>query len=179
STLRSHVRPLPGGVQIEADTGATSFKTCTMGFNAIRAGVSGFVTNSHCTTTRGGSNGTDFHQPDDPWWTERNKVGDEIADPNYFTEGACPANRRCRFSDSAFIDYSIARGSNIARTTGRNNGSLTISSTNPRLTIVGEMSSWIDGSELDKIGRTTGWTFGAVNGTCQNVNVTDTDIMLL
>lgn len=178
STLRSHVRPLPGGVQIEADIGAFSFKTCTIGFNAIRAGVGGFVTNSHCTATRGGSSGTDFHQPDDPWWTEGNKVGDEIADPGYFTGGSCPSDRRCRFSDSAFIDYSIARGSNIARTTGRNNGSLTISSSNPRLTIVGVTSSWIDGSELDKVGRTTGWTFGAVNGTCQNINVSDADVTL-
>jgi hypothetical protein len=178
STLRDHVRPMPGGVQVEADTGVFSYKICTMGFNAIRAGVSGFVTNSRCTATQGGSTGTDFHQPDDPWWTEGNKVGDEIADPGYFTGGSCPANRRCRFSDSAFVDYTTARGSNIARTVGWNTGSLTISSTNPRLTIVGEMSSWIDGCELDKIGRTTGWAFGTVNGTCQNINVAGTDVTL-
>jgi hypothetical protein len=39
-------------------------------------------------------------------------------------------------------------------------------------------SSWTDGSELDKVGRTTGWTFGAVNDTCQNINVTDADVTL-
>ncbi len=106
-------------------------------------------------------------------------MGDEIADPEFFTGGLCPVGRRCRFSDSAFVDYSIARGSAIARTTGWNTGSLEISSTNPRLAIVGEISAWVDGSELDKIGRTTGWTYGRVNGTCQNTHVTDTDITLL
>lgn len=178
ATLRSKLRSMPGGVQIEADTGWLSYKICTMGFNAIRSNVNGFVTCSHCTTTQGGSDGTDFHQPDDPWWTERNKVGDEIADPQYFTGGVCPSGRRCRYSDSAFVDYSVTRGKDIARTTGWNNGSLTISSSSTRLSIVGETSEWIDGSELDKIGRTTGWTYGQVNGTCQNINVADTNITL-
>jgi hypothetical protein len=178
ATLRSKIRSMPGGVQIEADTGVWSNSKCTMGFNAIRSNVNGFVTNSHCTATQGGSDGTDFHQPDDPWWTEGNKVGDEIADPQYFTGGNCPSGRRCRYSDSAFIDYTVRRGMDIARTTGWNNGSLTISSSSPRLRIVGETSSWIDGSELDKIGRTTGWTYGRVNGTCQNMNPKDTNITL-
>ncbi|MFN2385041.1 MAG: hypothetical protein ABR576_01920 [Thermoanaerobaculia bacterium] len=177
STLRDKVRPMPGAVQVEADTGVFAYKICTMGFNAIRTGVAGFVTNSHCTTAQGGSNGTDFHQPNDPLLSG-NHVGDEIADPGYFTGGACPSGRRCRFSDSAFIDYTVARGSHIARTTGWNNGLLTISSPNSRLLIVGEMSSWVAGSDLDKIGRTTGWTFGLVNGTCQNTNVAGTDITL-
>lgn len=177
ASLRDKFRPMPGGVQVEADTGIFAFKICTMGFNATRGSVSGFVTNSHCTTNQGGSNGTDFHQPNDPLFSG-NHVGDEIADPNYFTGGNCPSGRRCRFSDSAFIDYTITRGSNIARTTGWNNGSLTISSTRPRLTIVGELTSWVHGSDLDKIGRTTGWTFGLVSGTCQTTNVSGTDVTL-
>jgi hypothetical protein len=177
ATLRSKFRSMPGGVQVEADTGVFAFKICTMGFNAIRSNVNGFVTNSHCTETQGDSEGTDFHQPDDPLFSG-NKVGDEIADPTYSTGGACPSGRRCRFSDSAFIDYTISRGKDIARTTGWNNGSLTVSSSSPRLTIVGETSSWIDGSELDKIGRTTGWTYGRVNGTCQTINVEDSNVTL-
>jgi hypothetical protein len=179
TSLRDKFRKVPGGVQIEADTGWFSYNICTMGLNAIRSGVDGFITNSHCTTTQGGSEGTDFHQPDDPWSTEGNKIGDEIADPAYFTGGACPSGRKCRYSDSAFIDYTISRGRDIARTTGWNNGSLTLSNSSPRLTIVGEAFSWVDGGELDKIGRTTGWTYGRVNGTCQNINVADTNITLL
>ncbi len=177
ATLRSKFRSMPGGVQVEADTGVFAFNICTMGFNAIRSGINGFVTNSHCTDTQGGSESTDFHQPDDPLFSG-NKVGDEIADPTYSTGGACPSGRRCRFSDSAFIDYTISRGRNIARTTGWNTGSLTVNSSNPRLTIVGETSNWVDGSELDKIGRTTGWTYGRVNGTCQTINVADSNVTL-
>lgn len=184
ASLRDNHRPMPGAVQVAGDVGWFSYNICTMGFNAIRSNVNGFVTNSHCTTTQGGSEGTDFHQPDESWWSEfwggsDKKVGDEIADPGYFTGGVCPSGRRCRYSDSAFIDYTVSRGRDIARTTGWNNGSLTISSSSPRLTIVGEMSSWVDGSELDKIGRTTGWTYGRVNGTCQNTNVAGTNITLL
>ena len=178
ATLRSHVRPMPGGVQTEADVGVFANKICTMGFNAIRAGVVGFVTNSHCTTTRGGSNGTDFHQPDDPLFSEGNKVGDEIADPAHLTGGGCRAGRRCRFSDSAFIDYTISRGSNIARPVIWNTGTLEINSATPRLNIVAEITSFVDGSELDKVGRTTGWAYGNVGGTCQNTNVADTNITL-
>jgi hypothetical protein len=164
ATLRDRFRPLPGGVQIEGDAGAFAFLTCTMGFNAIRSGVNGFVTNSHCTKNQGGSEGTDFHQPDDPLFSEGNKVGDEIADPQYFTGAPCPAGRRCRLSDSAFIDYTVARGRNIARTTDRNNGSVTLSTSPHRLSIIGETSGWADGVEMDKIGRTTGWTSGRLNG---------------
>ena len=31
---------------------------CTYGFNATRGGIAGFVTNSHCTTKQGGTEGT-------------------------------------------------------------------------------------------------------------------------
>lgn len=77
------------------------------------------------------------------------------------------------------IDYTVARGKDIARTTGWNNQSLTINAGDPRLRIAGETSTWIDGSGLDKIGRTTGWTYGRVNGTCRNINIINTNITLL
>ena len=181
-SLRDKFRPVPGGVQVEADTCWFYYNICTMGFNALRGSIKGFVTNSHCTKTMGSSQGTDFHQPDDPWWHERNKVGDEIDDPAFFTGGDCPTDSRCRYSDSAFIKYSAydaRRGKDIARTTGWNNGSLTIDSNRPILRIVGEASTLIDGSYLDKIGRTTGWTYGRVNGTCLRIHVYGTDITLL
>jgi hypothetical protein len=57
ATLRDERRPVQGGVQIEADTGIFSSKICTLGFNAFRSNVKGFVTNSHCTDTQGGSEG--------------------------------------------------------------------------------------------------------------------------
>jgi hypothetical protein len=179
ATLRDRVRPVPGGVHVEADVGVFALKECTMGFNAIRFGVSGFVTNSHCTETQGGSEGTDFHQPDDPVFSEGNKVGDEIVDPPYFTGEPCPPGRRCRYSDSAFVAYSIPRGTGIARTTGVNTGSVMIDGINQRLSIVAEGGSWATGDQLDKVGRATGWTSGVVMGTCLTIPVKDTDITLL
>lgn len=89
-------------MQVEADTGVFSYKICTLDFNAIRSKIYGYVTNSHCITTQGGSDNMDFHRTDDAWWTEGNKVGDGIADPQYFTGGVCPSGRRCRYSDSAY-----------------------------------------------------------------------------
>jgi hypothetical protein len=177
ATLRDERRPVQGGVQIEADTGIFSSKICTLGFNAFRNNVKGFVTNSHCTENQGGSDGTDFHQPTDPLFGS-NKIGDEIADPPYFTGGICPAGRRCRFSDSAFVDYSevLSGGARIVRTTGT--GSLTIHSTNPTFLVISETATPVDGTILDKVGRTTGWTSGRVSATCLTTNVADTNITL-
>ncbi len=181
ANLRDRQRPVQGGVQVESDTAVFGYLLCTMGFNAHRSGTRGFVTNSHCTTDQGGSEGTDFHQPDDPLFSEGNKIGDEIADPLYFTGGVCPSGRRCRYSDSAFVEYDSfsLRGTRITRTTGWNNGSITINSSNPFFSIIGEIPIPIVGTELDKVGRTTGWTYGQLGETCINTNVFDTDITML
>jgi len=180
TTTRSKCRPVDGGFQIEADTGIFSYGICTMGFNAIRSDVWGFVTNSHCTKNQGGSEGTDFHQPNDPLLTESNKIGDEIADPQFFTGGACPSSRKCRYSDSAFVDYiGMRRGrEGIARTRSRA-GSITIDSPKSRFWITSETATPIQGTILNKVGRTTGWTYGKVIMTCMNINIASTNITLL
>lgn len=178
-TLRSFVRPLEGGLQINF-----SNFVCTLGFIAIRAGVQGFVTNSHCTNIQGGVQSTVYHQPIASGTA--NRIGVETVDPTYFTGGSCPAGRRCRFSDSAFARVphpsgpavSISRGF-IARPTSVNTGALTISHTTPRFRIVGETSFPVVGETLNKVGRSTGWTRGAVSFTCVNTNVSGTNITQL
>jgi hypothetical protein len=179
ATLRDKRRPVQGGLQIEADTGVFAFKICTMGFNARRNNQDGFVTNSHCTATRGIVQGTDFHQPDDPLFSEGNKIGEEVADPPFFTGGVCPVGRKCRFSDSAFVRYRSTdfRGRAISRPD--RNQSITISSSTPTFQILGETAVPVAGSILHKVGRTTGWATGAVTGTCITTNVADTDVTLL
>ncbi|MGH9244581.1 MAG: hypothetical protein ACRD29_09750 [Acidimicrobiales bacterium] len=47
--LRDHYRPLHGGQQIVNEAA----RICSLGFNAIRNGIGGFVTNSHCTRVFG------------------------------------------------------------------------------------------------------------------------------
>ena len=110
----------------------------------------------------------------------------EVADPVYVRGGAgCPKGKKCRYSDAARAAY--ANGTNqalglIARTSGANNGSLDI---------VGSFSITADdctgsnqtggclavGTVVNKVGRTTGWTSGAITNTCVNTGVQGTIIV--
>jgi hypothetical protein len=170
-TLRDANRPIRAGLQINFGN-----FLCTIGFNT---GTS-FITNSHCTNTQGGVEATRYYQP---LSTSSAQIATEAADPTYFTGGACPANRRCRYSDASRALYlsgvSFEHG-RIARTTSRgtSTGSLTINSTSPYFTITGEGSAVV-GTQVNKIGRTSGWTYGNVTNTCINVNVSGTNITQL
>lgn len=184
ATLRETQRPVIGGLQIKFKENLLVTATCTLGFIANRAGVTGMVTNSHCTKTQGGVEKTNYHQATPSGTT--NRIGQETVDPAYMTGGRCPEGRKCRYSDAAFAkiphpsgpSVQTARGF-IARTTGFNNNSLTIDPAKPRFRIVAETSSPFVGQILNKVGRTTGWTQGAVSSTCINADVSDSDITML
>jgi hypothetical protein len=175
--LRNRRRPLVGGLQINF-----SSWICTLGVIAIRQGVQGFVTNSHCTNIQGGVEGTVYHQPLASGIT--NRVGLEIADPRYFTGWPCPSGRRCRYSDSAFVRVphpsgpatSVNRGY-IARTPY---GSYTWDGIS-RYRITSELLSGspLVGTPVTKVGRTTGRTSGTVTRACVSINVLNTNITLL
>ena len=171
ASLRDRVRPIPGGVEV------ANFKSCTLGFNVFRAGVFGFVTNSHCTSQQGGVEETRFYQ--NYLASGGELVGVEVADPDYFSGGDCPEGRRCRFSDSSFVRYdaaSLGDYGKLARAVSRGQytGSLDIPAKTPRFTINGR-TTVARGKPVNKIGRTSGWTFGNVVFTCADVNVAATD----
>jgi hypothetical protein len=171
ANLRNQFRPIPGGVEV------ANFKSCTLGFNAYREGVLGFVTNSHCTSQQGGVEGTRFYQ--NHLADGGGFVGVEVADPDYNSGGDCPAGRRCRFSDSSFIAYEgagLGDYGKLARAVSRGQytGSLEIPAKTPRFNINGRATS-VKGKPLNKIGRTSGWTFGNVVFTCAHINVAETD----
>lgn len=174
ATLRERVRPVPGSMQIRF-----SNFVCTLGFNADREGVVGFVTNSHCSDDQGSTTGTVYLQPNTP---EDNRIGEELLDPPYIRGlDNCPQGRVCRYSDSLFAGYDAAGDqemAKIARTTGPNNGSLDIDDANPRFTITATGSSVV-GEVVNKIGRTTGWTQGEVLATCVDVSVAGSNITQL
>jgi len=176
-TLRSRVRPLQGGLQINFGN-----FVCTLGFLAVRSGVQGMVTNSHCTNIQGGVENTIYHQASASGTT--NRIALEIRDPAYFTGSGCPAGRRCRYSDTSFARIPHPSGPSvtinqgyIARTTALN--SLVINHSAPRFRIVSETAFPVTGQVLNKMGRTTGWSQGSVGATCANVNVSGTNITLL
>ena len=99
ATLRGSVRPVVAGVQINFP----GF-LCSLGFNATRQGVAGFVTASHCTNTQGGVESTPYWQPTQT--AKPVQIATETVDPTYKTTLAgCPSGRRCRRSDAAFAKY--------------------------------------------------------------------------
>ena len=146
---------------------------------AVRNGVNGYVTNSHCTATQGGVQGTVEHQPIASGTT--NRVGIEIADPTYFTGSGCPAGRRCRRSDSSFIQVPHPSGPAVTTALGTVArpavGSFTWNGVDT-FTITGE-SAPVVGQAITKVGRTTGRTTGTIQQTCAIFNVSGSTITQL
>jgi hypothetical protein len=171
--LRSRHRPTVGGIQIH-----WSQYVCTLGFNVDHAGGRSFITNSHCTDQQGTTGTTEYHQPLRS--VDAVRIAVEAHDPAYFRGGACPRGRVCRYSDASRALYEGGTGSSrgvIAKTTGVNNGSLTVDGS---FTITAQSNSGTSFSgTIHKVGRTTGWTSGTVSNTCATVNVAGSNITLL
>lgn len=153
---------IQGGWQI-----GTGDVWCTLGFSARAAGNDVFVTNSHCTDVPATPDGTDFGQP-----TVSSYVGSETSDPSAFS---CSHIFPCRHSDAALIDAAAPIDfGKIVRTTERlcgenSHASLLVDHSSPTLTITTRNGHVFENQTLDKIGRTTGWTCGAVESTCDDV----------
>lgn len=196
ATLRDKVRPAPGGMQIQffASPASPLVNVCTLGFNAVSGGVNSFITNSHCTNVQGGLTlPTDYYQSTRGGVipSADNYLGFEVDDPDYFTGGVCPLGRRCRYSDAARVQYgagqvfslgTVARAAfrNDLLVSGDNDATvLAIDPLTPTWRIAGEQTNPVLGQWLNKTGRTTGWTGGAVAGTCVNVNVGGSDVTQL
>jgi len=161
ATLRDSVRPLVGGLQIAFVKGGLTY-LCTLGFIAVKGGVTGFITNSHCTSKEFQPDGTVHHQPLPP-----NPVGAEASDPPAFN---CGGGLKCRWSDSVFDQLyrgvAVSLGY-IASTAGVNDGSITIAGL--YLIAFKHVGNAETGTTLRKVGRTTGQTEGVVTNTCADV----------
>ena len=193
ATLESNVSPIVGGLRIRGYyTEANS--VCGLGFNVLytttAGGVArGFITNSHCTAVRGGTNRTTFYQPA---LTGGRVIGNEIADREWTADGdQCPTlamvdgvnwfypengqEFECRYSDAALIALTATTDWNhgrIARTlfsgTGPDTGSRTISTTYPSWKIVATYDPQ-QGDVVHMVGPTSGWTWGVVDQPCSAV----------
>jgi len=172
ATLRDQVRPIVGGLQINFP----GF-LCTLGFNAVSGAQNSFITNSHCTNKQGGTEATPYWQPLET--VQPTAIGTEVDDPVYQRNIAqCPKGKLCRRSDASRAAYASGITFNlggIAQTTGPNNNSLTIVGT---FSITAEGGASV-GQVVNKVGRTTGWTQGAVTNTCVNTGVQGSRIVQL
>jgi hypothetical protein len=168
TSLQGVVRPIIGGVQINFP----GF-LCTLGFNVN----GGFITNSHCTTDQGGTEGTPYWQPTQS--ASPTRVATEADDPEYSGSLAgCPSGRVCRRSDASRASYANGFsqfGPGLIARTSRPGRSLTITG---EFTIESEGSAFV-GNVVNKVGRTTGWSQGAVTNTCVHTNVSGTNVTQL
>ncbi|MBL0938735.1 MAG: hypothetical protein IBJ03_07560 [Gemmatimonadaceae bacterium] len=147
--------PLAGGIQIVHWNNAG----CTLGFVGQRSGVTGFVTNSHCSSM--------MYVPDNTsYYVGGVFAGVEVQDPYGYTCGL----RTCRGSDANFVangSMPLAIG-RILRTIGVNTGSITVDQSKPYFDVVQAGSSLYQGATVHKVGRTTGWTSGSIVSTCKD-----------
>ena len=175
ATLRDRFRPTQGGIQIHF-----WLFLCTLGFNVSHSEGRSFITNSHCTKSQGGVEGTEYFQPSSS--IDPTVIATEAVDPEYFRGGVCPRGRRCRYSDASLAVYSTGVASSqgeIAKTSGPNNGDLNAVGTFAITRQDDKTTSFPIGTVVNKVGRTTGWTQGEVTRTCVHVGVLGTNIVQL
>jgi hypothetical protein len=170
--LRSVHRPVVAGIQLH-----WSGYVCTLGFNVDHAGGRSFITNSHCTDKQGTTGNTQYNQPTRT--ISPAPIAFEADDPPY-TKDDCSVGKVCRDSDAARALYEpgVESRARIAKTTGINSGSLTVDG---HFTIGSQdntTKSFDDGTTMQKVGRTTGWTSGDVTDSCVRVNVSGSNIQL-
>jgi hypothetical protein len=175
ATLRDVWRPTLAGIQIHF----TRY-VCTLGFNVDHAGGRSFITNSHCTATQGGTEGTLYYQSSSS--LAPTPIATEVDDPAYLKGGSCPKGKKCRWSDASRALYESAAASNrgeIAKTVGVNSNSLTTAATPFTITAQdASTSNFGTGTVMNKVGRTTGWTQGPVQRTCTNTSVSGSTVYL-
>lgn len=153
TTLRSKIWPTPGGMQIRRN----HWHSCTLGFTRNVGWTWSFLTNSHCTSEMFGYSGSNFYQPSAWSW---NKIGREFWDPSGSPCKDFPGDI-CRYSDVAAIRYESGGGGTgtIARTGDWLGGNIDVVG---EFEIIGHKLYPDIGDIVDKVGRTTGWTWGEV-----------------
>jgi hypothetical protein len=185
--LQDRYRPTMGGVEIQFRIDANFIGICSLGLPtySFSTGTRGFLTASHCTGgVQGKMNGTELFQGS---FTAADKIGVEKLDMDLFVDTPttpCPANRQCRFSDAAFIEYSqqnlgitgrITRPKDMC--TGSTACALDVERATDDIRMVYGAQGLFVGTTVDKVGRTSGWTSGAITKTCEDVKVFDEDAM--
>ena len=178
ATLRDRVRPVSGGLQINFFLTPPGLHPgsflCTLGFNAVRFGISSFITNSHCTNVEGGEETpTDYYQ--NLRASADNFIGTEVDDPHWTSELNldCPPPFQCRYSDAARVQYAAGVPTSLGRIARVDEVTTELADTIHTIAgsfaIRSERADPVQGEIANKVGRTTGWTLGPTTGTCVDV----------
>lgn len=172
--------------------GPSDTQKCTMGPIAFRGSFSGaiggFLMNSHCSAVKGAVDNNPFYQ--ETWAWPGEYIGYEIVDPAWTSSGASSARasdgdgygmfgppvggRPYRYSDAAFADMETSRNTlfgQLARTRWRNQNSVGDRERVGSFLIVADAlnnSQHMVGVELNKVGRSSGWTYGPIARACFN-----------
>ena len=158
---------------------------CSVGATVthVATGTHGFIINSHCTATQGGTEGTLYYQPNRTNFPTA--IAIEVDDPAYFKGGVCPRGKKCRYSDASRAAYQNGYTGlgQIAKTTASspNTGNLTVDETGT-WAYTGQDDTGADnvvGTVVNKVGRTTGWTQGKITRTCTNTAVSGSTVYQL
>jgi hypothetical protein len=194
ASLRDKIRPPFGGLQIQFFPLPASpvVLVCTIGFNAIRGADSSFITNSHCSNVQGGTDTpTDYYQSTRGGVlpSADNYIAREVDDPVYASGGDCPPARQCRYADASRARYGAGQRFTLgllarpqllnATQLEDDSATLVINPVTPNYRIAGTQANPVQGQTLNKVGRTTGWTQGTVVATCENVDVSDSNVTQL
>ena len=167
-----------GSLLYQADTLAGGFQVtpgCTLSFVATNPTYGNVAVGaSHCSNWLWHIDTVAFFQPN----ASTNLIGREVVDP---LPGTCPVLWTCnryRYSDADMIGIAsgvVIRQGFLVRPASRVHGtagSHLVDGSNPWLTITsGNVSGVVSGMGVDKIGVTSGWTYGTVTGTCEDINI--------
>lgn len=143
---------------------------CTIGFTAqAGGGVKGFVSAAHCSPTIWETNGTGGVMGQPGYGS--GVIGYELYDPN---PGICPWLWPCgtyRYSDANFYVVT-GRDVKVGYLAKPNTRSALLPSFDTTIVngtyieVADQTSSIVQGSTMDKIGATSGWSYGEVLRTC-------------
>lgn len=180
AALTDKFRPTMGGQQIR-----TVAQSCTLGLPVYSWDMhnEGILTASHCTQGPLGQPwATDFFQgPSSADFIASESIDLGLFDNTKHPE--CPTRRFCRFSDAVYAHYGVANAGirgRISRPTNLCNQTpfpcfLTLDRPTDDIRIAYATSGMFVGTEIDKIGATSGWTRGPITNTCVDVNVVEVD----
>jgi hypothetical protein len=164
TSIRSQRPPLAAGSQFAFNAPGGSF-VCSVGVPAVRNGVVGFVTASHCSARTYQNNGTQTFAPS----ISGTFLGSESVDPAG-TNCNPQAALGCRASDSLFVAASQGNGTVAFGRVALTNSSLTVTGSIPVRGTINQVSV---GQLVYKTGRTTGLRSGRIARTCVDALVGD------